>query len=73
MVIGLAGKTTLLVIEHNMDCVMAMAHQVTVMAQGSVLAEGSCDAIVANPEVQRVYLGTSVSCENLGSICRERP
>ena len=68
-----SGKTTLLVIEHNMDCVMAMAHQVTVMAQGSVLAEGSCDAIVANPEVQRVYLGTSVSCENLGSICRERP
>src|ERR1700737_3784768 len=48
---------TLLFCEHDMDIVFGIADVVTVMHQGSVLAEGSPEAIRANPEVQRIYLG----------------
>lgn len=56
---GLAKITTVLVIEHNMDCVMEIAHKITVLANGTIMAEGTCDDIVCNQEVQRIYLGTS--------------
>jgi ABC-type branched-subunit amino acid transport system ATPase component/ABC-type branched-subunit amino acid transport system permease subunit len=48
---------TLLFCEHDMEVVFGTAHTVTVMHQGRVLAEGSPEAVRANPEVQRVYLG----------------
>jgi branched-chain amino acid transport system ATP-binding protein len=40
-----------------MEVVFGTAQKVTVMHQGRVLAEGSPEAVRANPEVQRVYLG----------------
>jgi branched-chain amino acid transport system ATP-binding protein len=55
----LAGETTILLIEHNMDVVMATADHITVLNQGEILAEGAPDAIRNNPEVQAAYLGTS--------------
>ena len=36
---------------------MAVAHRVTVLHQGKVLAEGNMEAISANPKVKEVYLG----------------
>jgi ABC-type branched-subunit amino acid transport system ATPase component/ABC-type branched-subunit amino acid transport system permease subunit len=48
---------TLLFCEHDMDIVFGIADVVTVMHQGSVLAEGTPEAIRSNPEVQRIYLG----------------
>jgi ABC-type branched-subunit amino acid transport system ATPase component/ABC-type branched-subunit amino acid transport system permease subunit len=48
---------TLLFCEHDMDIVFGIADVVTVMHQGSVLAEGSPEAIRSNPEVQKIYLG----------------
>ena len=40
-----------------MDAVFALAHHLTVMANGRVLASGTPEAIRANAEVQEVYLG----------------
>jgi urea transport system ATP-binding protein len=45
------------VVEHDMDFVKQIAHQVTVLHQGRVLAEGRMEAIQKNPKVIEVYLG----------------
>jgi len=47
----------LLIIEHDMDLVFRLARRITVLVQGSVLVEGPPEAIAADPEVRRVYLG----------------
>lgn len=53
----IAKEATILLIEHNMDVVMELAHRITVMNNGNILAEGSPAEIMTNPEVQRAYLG----------------
>lgn len=53
----LAGKHTVVVVEHDMDFVRSLNSRVTVLHQGSVLAEGSMTNIQANRDVVRVYLG----------------
>ncbi len=53
----IAADATILLIEHNMDVVMELAHRITVMNNGNILAEGSPDEIMGNAEVQRAYLG----------------
>jgi urea transport system ATP-binding protein len=55
--LSLAGKYTLLVVEHDMDFVARIAQKVTVLHEGSVLAEGSMEAIQQNEEVIEVFLG----------------
>jgi branched-chain amino acid transport system ATP-binding protein len=47
---------TILVVEHDMEVVMNLAHRITVLHYGEVLAEGTPDEIQANPRVQEVYL-----------------
>lgn len=54
---SLAPATTILLIEHNMSVVMALAEQVTVLDMGQVLAEGTPKEIRANTAVQAAYLG----------------
>ncbi|MGS4944535.1 urea ABC transporter ATP-binding protein UrtD [Meridianimarinicoccus sp. RP-17] len=54
---GIAGKHTVVVVEHDMDFVRALNCRVTVLHQGHVLAEGSLDHVSANPQVIEVYLG----------------
>ena len=46
-----------IVIEHDMEFVKRIAHKVTVMHQGKILAEGSMDKVQADPKVIDVYLG----------------
>jgi branched-chain amino acid transport system ATP-binding protein len=53
----LSAAHAILLIEHDMDAVFALADWLTVMVNGAVLATGSPAAIRANPEVQRAYLG----------------
>jgi urea transport system ATP-binding protein len=54
---SLAGEHTIVLVEHDMDFVRSVARQVTVLHQGSVLAEGTMDQVQANPKVVEVYLG----------------
>lgn len=54
---SLAGKHSVVVVEHDMAFVRSIARKVTVLHQGSVLAEGSMSEIQSNPEVIQVYLG----------------
>ncbi|WP_323957876.1 MULTISPECIES: urea ABC transporter ATP-binding protein UrtD [Aeromonas] len=55
----LAGKHSVVVVEHDMDFVRSIANKVTVLHQGSVLAEGSMSQVQADPKVIEVYLGES--------------
>ena len=53
----LSAGHAILLIEHDMDAVFALADCLTVMVDGAVLASGNPEAIRANAEVQRAYLG----------------
>ena len=55
--LSLAGRHSVVVVEHDMDFIARIAHTVTVLHEGSVLAEGPMDAIKADPRVIEVYLG----------------
>jgi branched-chain amino acid transport system ATP-binding protein len=44
-----------------MDVIFAVSDRITVLALGSVLAEGSAQEIRSNPEVVKAYLGSSIA------------
>ncbi|MBV8623401.1 MAG: urea ABC transporter ATP-binding protein UrtD, partial [Herbaspirillum sp.] len=48
---------SVVVIEHDMDFVKSIAHKVTVLHQGKILAEGSMEKVQSDPKVIDVYLG----------------
>ena len=54
---SLVPQHSLMVVEHDMGFVGSIADHVTVLHQGSVLAEGSLDSVQANERVIEVYLG----------------
>lgn len=53
----ISQNRSVIVIEHDMDFVKQIAHKVTVMHQGKILAEGSMDKVQNDPKVIDVYLG----------------
>lgn len=53
----LSQKNSVIVVEHDMEFIRSIAQRVTVLHEGSVLAEGSMQAISENEKVRRVYLG----------------
>ncbi|WP_269541770.1 urea ABC transporter ATP-binding protein UrtD [Cerasicoccus fimbriatus] len=61
LLLSLAGKHSLIVIEHDMVFVRQIATKVTVLHQGSVLREGTIDQVQADPKVVEVYLGRSAA------------
>jgi urea transport system ATP-binding protein len=54
---SLAGKHTIVVVEHDMEFVRSIARRVTVLHEGKVLADGPMAQIQKNPRVVEVYLG----------------
>lgn len=54
---SLAGQHSILVVEHDMDFVRSIARRVTVLHEGSVLAEGPMEEVQNDPRVIEVYLG----------------
>ena len=57
LLLSLAGKHTIIVIEHDMVFVRQLASKVTVLHQGSVLCAGSLDEVQNDERVIEVYLG----------------
>jgi branched-chain amino acid transport system ATP-binding protein len=51
---------TVLMVEHNLSVVADLSDRITVLARGSVLAEGSYAEVSSNPDVITAYLGTQV-------------
>ncbi|MFT5258298.1 MAG: branched-chain amino acid transport system ATP-binding protein [Saprospiraceae bacterium] len=58
---GLKGTTTILLVEHDMDAVFALADTTSVMVNGHIIATGNTQEIRNNPEVEKAYLGESSS------------
>ena len=54
---SLKGRQTMLLVEHDMDAVFALADRISVMVYGRLVATGSADDIRANAEVREAYLG----------------
>ena len=57
LLLSLAGKHSVVVVEHDMEFVRSIASQVTVLHEGRVLVEGDMDTVQNDPRVVEVYLG----------------
>ena len=54
------GKTTFVIVEHDMDIVFSLSQRVIVLHHGEVIGDGSTEAVKKNPRVREVYLGEEV-------------
>jgi urea transport system ATP-binding protein len=54
---SLAGEHSVVVVEHDMAFVRSIAKRVTVLHEGTVIAEGDMDKVQNDPRVREVYLG----------------
>ena len=52
-----------LIIEHNMALVRTLAHRISVLHHGTIIASGLPDVVLADPEVVSAYLGTSTKAQ----------
>jgi branched-chain amino acid transport system ATP-binding protein len=53
-----AANRTVLMVEHNMNVVSSIADTITVLARGSVIAEGAYAQVSKNPQVLQAYMGS---------------
>jgi branched-chain amino acid transport system ATP-binding protein len=69
--VALVGKLsarglTIVIVEHVMRAIMAVARHIVVLDHGQKIAEGAPKEIVENPDVVRAYLGSYVHPPTLG-------
>lgn len=58
-----SGRTTFVLVEHDMDIVFSLSERVIVLHRGMVLGDGSPEEIKENKQVREVYLGDSLDNE----------
>jgi branched-chain amino acid transport system ATP-binding protein len=58
---GLDRRTTVLLVEHDMDVALGVTDRVTVFHQGRIIADGDPDSVRADARVQEVYMGEWVN------------
>lgn len=56
-----AANRTVLMVEHNMNVVASIADAITVLARGSVIAEGPYETVSRNPQVLEAYMGSEAA------------
>ena len=55
------GRTTFVIVEHDMDIVFSLSQRVIVLHYGEVIGDGSTEEVKNNPRVREVYLGEEVA------------
>lgn len=68
LLMSLAGKHSIIVIEHDMVFVRQIARKVTVLHQGTVLCEGDVNEVQNDPRVIEVYLGKKKKAEHAHAV-----
>jgi branched-chain amino acid transport system ATP-binding protein len=61
MLRGLKGRLAILLVEHDMEAVFALADRITVLSYGRVIASGAPDLVRTDAEVRRAYLGSGTT------------
>jgi branched-chain amino acid transport system ATP-binding protein len=55
------GRTTFVIVEHDMDIVFSLSQRVIVLHYGEVIGDGTTEEVKSNPRVREVYLGEEVA------------